>query len=137
MIKTSFLILFLLFIFSGCCNGAQARSQDNPAVEAEEEPADPQAWDFGRVKAGKVLKHTFTLKNESGKTVNIIDVNTSCGCTVSEVKKKTLAPQESTPLEVRFDTEGYFGQVTQYIYVRTDDLDNLVVKFTIKANIVK
>jgi hypothetical protein len=51
-------------------------------------PLDYAIFDFGKVKQGEVLKHTFSLKNDSTKNVlNIKNVHTSCGCTASEVKK--------------------------------------------------
>jgi hypothetical protein len=98
---------------------------------------DPYSWDFGKRQEGEVLKRTFILKNEYHKTLTIKDINTSCGCTVSRVKKKILLPGETTAIEVEFNTKGYSGGVKQYIYVHTDDLDNPVLRFIIKAEIVK
>lgn len=98
---------------------------------------DPNAWDFGKVKQGEVAKHSFTLKNDSGKTLNITSVNTSCGCTVSEVKKKVLLPKESTAVEVKFNSKGYSGDVQQFAYVNTDRADNPIIRFTVKANVIK
>lgn len=97
----------------------------------------PYLWDFGQVKEGEILKHNFILKNESQDVLNIKDVNTSCGCTVSKVEKKVLLPGESTLIEVEFDTKGYSGLTQQYIYVHTDNLDNPVLRFIIKAEAIK
>ena len=94
-------------------------------------------WDFGKVVEGEIAAHDFILKNESAKTLTIKGVNTSCGCTVSEVRNKVLKPQESTLVEVKFNSKGYSGAVQQFVYVNTDDLDNPVIRFIIKANVVK
>ncbi len=102
-----------------------------------EEKADPYTWDFGEVKQGAVLKHAFTLKNETAKPMQIKELNTSCGCTVSGVKKRSLISQESTEVEVQFDSKGYSGEVKQYVYVHTDNLDNPIIRFIIKAYLVK
>lgn len=115
--------ILLLFIQTGCFT--------------QENIKDPYTWDSGQVKQGEVLKHTFVLKNKSLKTINIEQVNTSCGCTTSEVKKTNLKPQESTEIEVKFDTKNYSGEVKQFIYIHTDDLDNPIIRFTIKAEVVK
>jgi hypothetical protein len=48
-----------------------------------------------------------------------------------------LPPKESTLLEVKFNSKGYSGPTQQYIYVHTDNLDNPVLKFTIKAEVIK
>lgn len=129
MRKALFLGLFMLFISTGCSTGQQPQNQGIPA--------DPYTWDFGQVKEGQILKHDFTLKNESAKTLKIKDVNTSCGCTASEAKKMILLPQESTTIEVRFDSKGYSGPVKQYVFVHTDDLDNPLIRFIIIAQVVK
>jgi len=136
MYKAYLLILFmLLFSFSGCFAQQYTQEEESPAVEAE--AADPFTWDFGQVKEAEVLKHEFILKNDSTKPLNIKEVNTSCGCTVSEVKKKNLEPGESTLIEVKFDSTGYSGSVQQYIYVNTDSIENPVIRFTIKADVIK
>jgi len=122
--KKIILALFLVLSFNFFCF-------------AENKPADPNLWDFGTVKAGQVLSHEFTLKNESKKQLNIKNVGTSCGCTVSEAGKKVLLPGESTIIKVKFDSRGYSGEVKQHVYVNTDNLDNSLIRFVIKANVVK
>ena len=102
-----------------------------------QENTDANTWDFGRVKEGEVLRHIFVLKNESKKILKINDVSTSCGCTVSEVKKKVLRPKESTSINVTFNSKGYFAMVQQSVYLFTDSLDNPVIRFIIKAYVVK
>lgn len=102
-----------------------------------EEQLDNNIWDFEKVREGEILKHGFTLKNETGKTLTIKSVSTSCGCTVSQVKKKILKPKETTSIEVSFDPKGYSGPVKQFIYVNTDDIDKPVVRFIIKAEVLK
>ncbi|HTZ10844.1 MAG TPA: DUF1573 domain-containing protein [Candidatus Margulisiibacteriota bacterium] len=120
MFKFSLALLMVLLIISGCW--AQQ---------------DPYLWDFGVVKEGEVLKHEFVLKNESAKKLTIKEVATSCGCTASEAKKKELLPGESTTIEVKFQSKGYSGAVKQVVYVTTDNLDNMFIKYIIKANVVR
>lgn len=122
MFKTFLLLLFILI--------------PSLSYSAPGQP-EPYLWDFGRLKAGEVVKHEFSLKNETPHTLTIKDVTTSCGCTVSEVKKKVLAAGESTAIEVRFNSKGYSGAVQQYIYVNTDNLDKPIIRFTIKAEVVR
>ena len=116
------LCLLSVFIFVTGCYSAEGG-------------ADSYTWDFGKVKKGEILKHGFLLKNESGKILNILSVNTSCGCAASEVQKKRLAPEESTTIGVTFKTQGYSGLTQQYIYVNTDDLDNPIIRYIIKADV--
>lgn len=106
-------------------------------VDEEDLSLDPYTWDFGNVSPEDVLQHTFILTNESSVVLNIKQVNTSCGCTASEVKKKQLQPGESTDINVTFKAKGYKGAVQQFVYVNTDSLDNPVIRYIIKANVVK
>lgn len=117
MLKSFFIFIILAAVLSVC--------------QAE----DPYTWDFGQVKPGEVVTHDFIFKNETGKELKIKDTNTSCGCTVSAVEKKTLLPGESTKISVKFNSQGYSGAVQQFIYVNTDNLDNPVIRFIIKANV--
>ncbi len=104
---------------------------------AQDKPLDPLTYDFGQVKAGSVQEHTFIFKNETSKALTIKDTTTSCGCAASSVKKNVLRPGESTEIEVKFNSKGYSGAVQQFVYVATDDLDNPVVRYIIKADVVK
>jgi len=123
------LLIFILFLLSGC------NSPNKPAITPRSEIIDPYSWDFGRVKEGVILEHSFVLKNESKVTLNIKDINTSCGCTVSKVQKKVLLPGEATLIEVNFNTKGYSAKVQQFINVHTDNLDNPILRFIIKAQV--
>lgn len=127
-----FIIAFaILFTLEGC------NVQNLQGGVSQAKNLDPYSWDFGQVKEGGILKHNFILRNKSDEILNIKDVTTSCGCTVSKVKKKILSPNESTVIEVRFNSKGYSGAVQQYIYVYTDSVDNPVIRFIMKAEVIK
>lgn len=133
----------VMFLFLSCLlNGCYSQNEKAPAVGEKKEAADtdtvdPYLWDFGKIKQGEIVKHTFILKNNGTKAFSISQVNTSCGCTASEAKKKKLNPAESTEIQVSFNSKGYLGPIKQFIYVNTDDIDNPVFKFTIQASVIK
>jgi len=105
---------------------------------AQPEELDPNTWDFGKIRASEgIVKHVFSLKNESADVLNVNGTHASCGCAVSEIDKKVLLPKETANLEVKFDPKGYAGQVTQYVYVNTDSKTIPIHKFIIKADIIK
>ena len=120
----------------GYCS-AEGQESDGLVALPEKEKVDPHQWDFGIVKSGVVLKHDFLLKNQTNDILEINNIHTSCGCTASESGKKSLLPQESTAIKVTFNSKGYSGPVTQFIYVNTDNADLAIIKFTIKAQVVK
>ena len=130
--------LLIFFIFSGCYPQKQnsfigAAIKENNLAEI----IDPYIKDFGRIKKEEVVSHSFVIGNDSKETLNIQGVFTSCGCTTSEIKNKTLKPGESTILEVKFNSKGYSGVVSQFVYVNTDSRDNPTIRYTIKAEVIK
>ncbi len=137
MMRVFLILLFLSFPLQGCYSQNQEKITSQAEITGQTEIADPYSWDFGQAKEGEVLKHTFVLKNESEKTLTIKDVNTSCGCTASKVEKKILLPGESTEIEVQFNSKGYSGLTQQYVYVHTDSLDKPILRFIIKAEVIK
>ena len=61
-------------------------------------------WDFGRIdEAGGRVSHVFTGVNRSERPVVILDVVTSCGCTVPEFSRKPVLPGDSTRITVTYD----------------------------------
>ncbi len=124
----------LCFPLTGCFSQNQGIIKDEQKAKE-----DIYTHDFGKVKEGEVVKHSFEFKNETKNILNIKEVNSSCGCTSSEVKKKKLLPGESTYIDIKFNSKGYSDQrqVTQYIYVNTDDIDNPIVRYIITILVVK
>lgn len=136
----NFIFLFAIFIFEFYTFNLYAMDSKEISVSAGvelEKQADAYTWDFGAVKENTVVKHDFIFKNGTKKVLNIGSLTTSCGCTVSEVKKKTLEPQEETTIEVQLKTKGYSGDVKQYVYVNTDNMEEPVTRLVIKAKVVK
>ncbi|MFA5092848.1 MAG: DUF1573 domain-containing protein [Candidatus Omnitrophota bacterium] len=106
-------------------------------VSAQDVTVDPNEWDFGQIKQDQILKHDFTFKNNTNTVLNILTVNTSCGCTASQADKKLLNPGDSATINVSFNSHGYAGPVKQFIYVNTDNADLPIVKFSIKCEVIK
>lgn len=125
-------ILMTLPFFNIACYAQDVKKNDEQL-----NPDNPYIWDFGKVKKNVTLEHDFSFKNESEKILNIKDITTSCGCTVSTVKNKSLKPQETTEIKVKFDSKGYAGAVKQFVFVSTDSIDNPVIQFIIKADVEK
>ncbi|MFR6415865.1 MAG: DUF1573 domain-containing protein [Alistipes shahii] len=56
--------------------------------------SEPDTWDFGTIREsdGRV-SHTFTGVNRGDKPLVILDVVTSCGCTVPEFSRQPDHPR--------------------------------------------
>ncbi|MDD5097256.1 MAG: DUF1573 domain-containing protein [Candidatus Omnitrophica bacterium] len=144
MRKLFFLSLFLIFNTYCFAAGQKdavwpplAKAAGSVPVAQESVQINPRSWDFGKAKAGEILEHTFVYKNESKTVVELISASTSCGCTVSAIKKKTLLPGDSSDIAVTFNSKNYSGEVKQFIYLNTTNPAESVVRFDIKAIVEK
>ena len=137
--KKKVLFLMVFYLFYCGCQAQKIIKIETPAqrnMGLKQENSD-YIWDFGKVKEGAVVTHDFILTNNSNKLLLIKDYQASCGCTVPKVEKKEIPPGENTKIEVKFNSQKYSGQVQQYVYVTTDNIDNPVVRLIIKAFVVK
>ena len=62
--------------------------------------------DFGDVNQGEILKTRFTCYNKSDTTLVFENVQSSCGCIVPHWTRKPIQANDSTTIEVQFDTKG-------------------------------
>jgi len=79
------------------------------------------AKDFGKVKQGAVLTHDFDFKNEGTATLVIDRVETTCGCTAALVSDQKIPPGKEGKIKTTFDTRGYSGRMTRYVYLVSND----------------
>lgn len=73
----------------------------NVAKMSFEEPT----FDFGSVREGTVVEHTFAFTNTGKKPLLISNARSTCGCTVPDWPKEPIMPGKSGVIQVRFNTE--------------------------------
>jgi hypothetical protein len=79
------------------------------------------AKNFGKLKQGAEASYDFVFRNDGDARLTIRNVETSCGCTAVLVSDKTLEPGKSGKIKVVFNSQGYAGEVTKFIFVDSDD----------------
>lgn len=92
-------------------------------------------FDFGEINQGETVSHDFKIENKGNDLLIITRVRASCGCTAAEPKKKELKPNESTTINVEFNSTGREGEQKKHVYISTNDPENETVRITFKANI--
>ncbi|OQX55630.1 MAG: hypothetical protein B5M54_01270 [Candidatus Aminicenantes bacterium 4484_214] len=110
----------------------------SPALAAKKGPRlflQEKSYDFGEVQEGKVVTHVFIFKNIGDETLVINRVRTTCGCTAALLSQKQLQPEEQGKVEVKFNTRGYEGRLSRYLYLESNDPQNPKAQITIKATI--
>jgi hypothetical protein len=113
---------------------------DNPRLAIPELVDKNYVWDFGDVGPEQKVEHTFIIKNNGTKELEILDVKGNCGCTGTFVdpSKKKLAPGGETELLVTYDPrvnkdKGTF--VSRKVRIASTDPVAPVAEFTINANV--
>jgi hypothetical protein len=91
--------------------------------------------DFGKVKQGDVVSHEFVFKNEGGAPLLVEKVETTCGCTAALVSDKTIGPGKEGKIKTTFDTRGYSGRLSRYIYLISNDSENTRRELSLVADI--
>ncbi len=83
---------------------------------------------FGTIpEAGGKVRCTFTAVNKGKRPVVILDVVTTCGCTVPTFSRKPIRSGEQALIEVSFDPYGRAGIIDRKLHVYDADRKRLAV----------
>jgi len=91
--------------------------------------------DFGEVNSGKVVEVVFKFVNKGDEELVIKNINSTCGCTVPSLKKRTYKPGEKGEIPVKFYSTGYYGKVVKIITVITNDSSNPYVRLRLMGEV--
>lgn len=146
-------IIISLVIFLGLIIGASflltSGQKPEPQVASS---LKNEVFDFGEIKVSDVKQKDFVLKNTSTKPLQILNVNSSCGCTTGQIIYKgkssrefgmhsqsgyvtEIAPNTSATVRViyRPATMPVYGSVQREVYLTTNDPDQQKLVFGVKA----
>lgn len=95
-----------------------------------------KVFNFGTIKQGDVVSHSFVLSNNGKSNLVIRKVKASCGCTAVKPAKNVLTPGESTEIEAKFDSRGKSNRQNKSITIITNDPKNSTVLLRVSGNVV-
>ena len=123
--------------------------KDRPVAETPD-----SLFDFGEIKVSDVKEWDFVLKNAGTKPLQVLNINSSCGCTAgkiiynnTETKEYGMHAQSGYLMEISPGTQAIvrviyrpfqmpvYGAVEREVYVTTDDPQRNKLVFAIKANV--
>ena len=129
--KSTILAITILFLlFAGC----YYRDVPPTAVSGKMLYVDHTSFDFGYVPQGFMVKHNFVIENVGSKILQITDVSTTCDCVNAHITNPNIASEDSAYLTIEFNSTGYFGVISKYIIMKTNDPRMPSVAFTFIAN---
>jgi hypothetical protein len=90
---------------------------------------------FGDIKPGDVVKHTFTFTNTGKSPLLIENATASCGCTTPNWTKEPIAPGAKGTIDVQFDSQGKTGLQNKQIAIRANTQPT-ITQIAIRTNIL-
>lgn len=96
---------------------------------------EPNSFDFGEMQQQEEKVTHVTVTNMGAGLLVIEDVKADCGCTVPNIENKSLAPGESTQMEIRFNSKKFHGNVYKSVQVMSNDPMNPVVDVMLTAKV--
>ena len=131
MKRTFFTLFFVACMLTSCTWTTRNSPEQNADNSVEASNAviafNEYEYDFGKVKEGKKVRHTFIFENKGSDNLVIQSAATTCGCTVPKYDRKPIAPGKGGKLEVEFDTSGRDGMQTKTISVKSNATIPMVV----------
>ena len=106
------------------------QSNDAPKITIEN-----AVHDFGLMAPAVKEKCEFKFTNTGKETLKIERVQSTCGCTVPELKIKEYAPGETGAVKVTFKSPTRKGMTTKHLYIISNDPKTPRAELTIKAQV--
>lgn len=79
-------------------------------------------WDFGTIlETDGRVSHTFTGRNVGNAPIVILDVATTCGCTVPAFSKQPILPGQETSIMVTYDPANRPGIFNKELWVYSSE----------------
>jgi len=96
------------------------------------------AHDWGKIDDTKAVEFKFEFTNTSGRTLNITNMRTSCGCSAAtpDNDKRVYQPGEAGSIKVTFDPKGRRGEERKIVTVDTDDPTTKSFELSIRASVL-
>ena len=88
--------------------------------------------DFGNIVQGEKVETIFNFKNTGESNLVISKAVGSCGCTVPEYPKESIAPGKSAKIVVSFNSAGKNGKQMKTVSLTTNTLEGNEI-LTIKS----
>ena len=122
--KTFFIILSTCFVLIACNQTKEKQDETssnsetslNTNTETSIEFKETHV-DFGKIKQGEVVLHTFVFTNTGDEDLLINRVEAACGCTASKYTTDIVKPGETGEVEVKFDSHNRTGKQSKTVTV--------------------
>ena len=132
-----------LMVVGAVAVGAQPTSAPPVAVAASTNALGPKIqfatslFDFGRMKGGEPVKHTYVFTNTGDQVLTINSVQPQCGCTTAGDWTRQVAPGQTGSIPIQFNTLGYNGPVFKQVTVSCNVTSQPTLFLQLKGTVFK
>jgi hypothetical protein len=92
-------------------------------------------YDFGKVSAGELVKHSFIFTNTGDQVLEITAVQPSCGCTTAGEWSRKVEPGKTGMIPLQFNSANFSGPVTKHATVSSNDKAHAQTALQIKGTV--
>ncbi|SNC60040.1 Protein of unknown function [Hymenobacter gelipurpurascens] len=116
----------LLLALSLSTMGFAAQAQAVKPANAQTKVAGPQIqfeemkFDFGSIKQGDIVDHTFKFKNVGTQPLVISNIGVSCGCTTPDWTKEPVMPGKTGTVTAKFNSAGKMGMQNKVLTIESN-----------------
>ena len=96
---------------------------------------DSAKFNFGKIKAGTDVPHSFVVRNEGKRDLIIRKVQASCGCTAVVGEGKVVPPGKSTTVDIVYKSSGRHGVQQKSIVFFCNDPAHPEVKLWVTGEV--
>jgi copper(I)-binding protein len=107
------------------------------ACAAPELTVEHGTFNFGTIAQGKMVQHTFVIRNSGDASLQIKQLSASCGCTAAKSSSSQIAPGRSAEIQVNFDSGNFSGPVEKTVTMTTNAGKLPSYTFKFEGNIVE
>lgn len=115
---------------------AQPPREVEPAGPSPRLVLEEDLVDFGRMLDTRAIMREVGFRNDGDADLEILNINSTCGCTVGELQQKIYKPGEGGTLKVTFDPKNRQGQNHTTVTIVTNDQNRPVAGLEVKAFVV-
>ena len=107
----------LLFAVTIAFMAFSVQAQDEKEVDGPVITFEESSKDFGDIKQGDKVEHTFKLENTGNAPLIISNVAATCGCTVPNWPKEPITPGKTAQIKVSFNSAGKMGKQNSVVRI--------------------
>jgi hypothetical protein len=132
--KKSILTLTWIFATAFAFNSVVAQEEKAVAIGGAEISFDKETHDYGKIEQHANGECVFTFTNNGTEPLTISNAKGSCGCTVPQWPRESVAPGQTGEIKVKYDTKR-IGIINKSVTIQSNAVNSPTKIIRIKGEI--